>query len=121
MLTTNDGSRSIVVNSEDNLQNPYLIFKNMAWVRQLMDVVKYSGPLSFSSDCTRVRQRLTYSTDFGSHILGSILLLEQCEVSENEDIDTVLVEVERKGAKATQVRAVLVNVSPYCCFWRIRA
>ncbi|KAF7969844.1 hypothetical protein HWV62_25914 [Athelia sp. TMB] len=102
--------RSVVANSEDSLQNPYLIPENMARVRRLMDAVKYTGPLSFGSDCTKVRQRLTYSTDYGSHILGSVLPWDECEVHETDDIDSIIKAVDKKAAKASQVRAVLVNM-----------
>ncbi|KZP10188.1 hypothetical protein FIBSPDRAFT_963367 [Athelia psychrophila] len=100
--------RSLVASSEESLQNPNLMPENLGRVKRFMDAVGYCGPLSFGSDCTKVRPRLTYSTDFGSHILGSTLSMDQCEVRQTDHIDVVLERVERKGAKANQVRAVLV-------------
>lgn len=78
-----------------------------------MDSVGYDGPVAFGSDCTKVRQRLTYSTDFGSHILGSVLSMEECEVHENEDVETVMkrINADKDDKKATQVRAIMVNVT----------
>jgi hypothetical protein len=64
---------SLVARSDDSLQQPHLVFENMARVKRLMKPVNYTGPLSFGGDCTKVRQRLAYSNDFGSHVLGSVL------------------------------------------------
>lgn len=82
----------------------------MARVKRLMDHVKYMGPLSFGGDCTKVRQRLTYSNDFGSHVLGSVLPMDECEVREAEDIDMAIDRIKSKKAMATQVRAIMVKV-----------
>jgi hypothetical protein len=104
--------RALVANAEDSLQNPYLIPENLARVRRHMDRIGYSGPVSFGSDCTKVRKCLTFSTDFGSHILGSVLPMDECEVNENEDIDAVIGNIKEKKAEASQVRAIMVNVWP---------
>jgi hypothetical protein len=51
---------------------------------------------------------LSYSNDFGGHVLGSVQPLDECEVHDVEDIDSV---VDRLGdKKATQVRAIMVKV-----------
>ncbi|KAF8060260.1 hypothetical protein FPV67DRAFT_1632538 [Lyophyllum atratum] len=102
--------RALVANTEDVLQNPYLIYENFARVKRFVDMVKYTGPVAIGSDCTKVRARLTYSTDYGGHILGSILPLDACEVDDTEDIDKIIKKVKSKKALATQVRAVLAKI-----------
>ncbi|KAH7902899.1 hypothetical protein BJ138DRAFT_1200019 [Hygrophoropsis aurantiaca] len=60
-------------------------------------------------DCTKVRGRLTYSNDFGSHILGSVLPLDQCQVDDSADIDEVINNIKKANAIATQVRAIIAK------------
>lgn len=95
----------------DSLTNPYLIFENVARVKRLVDAVKYMGPVTVAGDCTKVRARLAYSTDFGSHILGSVLPLEECVVNEYDDISKIVSEITEANSAATQVRAILMKVS----------
>jgi hypothetical protein len=102
--------RTLVANSEDSLQSPLLQFENIARLKRLMDSKGYSGPISIGGDCTKVRARLTYSNDFGSHVLGSILPLDECEVHETEDIDKVIDHIKRKKATASQTRAIMAKV-----------
>ncbi|OBZ71643.1 hypothetical protein A0H81_08835 [Grifola frondosa] len=102
--------RYVVARSPDCLQNPMLQFENVAHVKRLMDSVKYIGPVAVAGDCTKVRKRLTYSNDFGSHVLGSILPLNDCAVDDPEDIDEVIGRVKTKNAWATQTRAILVKI-----------
>lgn len=104
-------SRTLVAKSSDALQNPNLIFENIARVRRLMDAVGYKGPIAVAGDCTKVRPRLAYSTDFGGHILGSTLPLDECQVDEVEDIENVIDRIHKAKAKATQVRAILAKVN----------
>jgi hypothetical protein len=103
--------RSLVANSEDALQIPLLVYANMAWVLHLVKSVNFRGAIIISSDCTKVCARLAYSTDFGSHILGSVLPLEECKVDDTEDIDKVIAEIKAKKAIASQTRAIIVKVS----------
>ena len=103
--------RSLVANSKDALQNPALVYKNMARVKRLVKAVKFKGPLATASDCTKVKKRLSYSNDFGSHVLGSVLPLEECEVKEGEDIDEVINEIKKKKAMASQTRAIIMKVN----------
>lgn len=115
VLTDHDFSlqlyRALVARSEDSLQQPHLVFENMARFKRLADHVQYTGPVSIGGDCTKVRQRLTYSNDFGSHVLGSVLPMDQCEVHEAEDIDTAIDRIKSQNAMATQVRAIMVKVN----------
>ncbi|KAJ6596163.1 hypothetical protein DFH09DRAFT_1407086 [Mycena vulgaris] len=102
--------RALIAKSEDALQNPYLIFANMARVKRLVDSIKYTGPVAVAGDCTKVRKRLTYSTDFGWHILGSVLPFEQCVVENPEEIDAAIAKITMAKAEATQVRAILIKL-----------
>ncbi|KAJ7269009.1 hypothetical protein C8J57DRAFT_1066950 [Mycena rebaudengoi] len=102
--------RSIVAKSEDALQNPYLIYENVARVKRLMDSLKYGGPIAVAGDCTKVRKRLTYSNDFGGHILGAVLPLDECIAEDPEDISRVIERIIKAKAEATQVRAILVKI-----------
>ncbi|KAJ7511549.1 hypothetical protein B0H11DRAFT_2268643 [Mycena galericulata] len=102
--------RALVANSEDALQNPYLIYENMARVKRLVDSIHYSGPIAVAGDCTKVRKRLTYSNDFGGHILGSVWQLEDCIAEDPDDIERVIDEITKAKAEATQVRAILIKV-----------
>ncbi|KAF5372671.1 hypothetical protein D9615_009847 [Tricholomella constricta] len=95
--------RRLIANSEDALQNPALIFENMARVKRFVDLRKYTGPIAVAGDCTKVRPRLTYSNDYGGHILGSILPLSECEVDDIDDIDEIIKRVKALNAMATQV------------------
>ena len=83
----------------------------MARFKRLADQVKYTGPVSIGGDCTKLRQHLSYSNDFGSHVLGSVLSMDQCEVRDVEDIDTTIDRIRRQKATATQVRAIMVKVN----------
>jgi hypothetical protein len=80
----------------------------MARLKRLMDRVKFTGPCAFGGDCTKVRKRLSYSNDFGGHVLGSVQPLDECEVHDAEDVDIVVDRLSDK--KATQVRAIMVKV-----------
>jgi hypothetical protein len=100
--------RALVSKSEDSLHQPQLHFENMARLKRLMDCVKFTGPCAFGGDCTKVRKRLSYSSDFGGHVLGSVQPLDECEVHDVEDIDSI---VDHLGdRKATQIRAIMVKV-----------
>ena len=74
-------------------------------------MVKFKGPLATASDCTKVKKRLSYSNDFGSHVLGSVLPLEECEVKEGEDIDEVINEIKKKKVMASQTHAIIMKVN----------
>ena len=79
--------------------------------------MKFSGAITVAADCTKVRARLTYLTDFGSHILGSTLPLDECAVEEMENIDEVIGHIKKKKAIASQMRAIITEVishSPLC-------
>lgn len=101
-----------MANSADALQNPYLIYENIARVKRFVDSVGYEGPIAIAGDCTKVRTRLSYSNDYGSHILGSVLPLDECEVLEADDIEAVIDSITKKKAVASQVRAILAKVRP---------
>ncbi|KAJ7362733.1 hypothetical protein DFH08DRAFT_799752 [Mycena albidolilacea] len=102
--------RALVAKSEDSLQNPYLIYENMARMKRLIDTIKYTGPVAVAGDCTKVRKRLTYSPDIGGHILGSVLPFDQCIVENPEEIDAVIAKIMKAKAEASQARAILVKV-----------
>jgi hypothetical protein len=104
-------SRTLVANSTDSLQNPSLIYENIARVKRFVDSISYKGPVCVGGDCTKVRSRLTYSNDYGSHVIGSTLSLNDCEVNGCVDIDTIIENVKGQKAMATQVRAILIKVS----------
>lgn len=93
------------------MANPFLIFENVARLARLRDALKYYGLWVVGSDCTKVRQRLAYSNDFGSHVLGSVLPMEQCTVDASEDIDEVIKNIRAKKAGATQTGAIIAKVS----------
>lgn len=75
-----------------------------------MDALKYTGPVALAGDCTKVRKRLTFSNDYGSHILGAVLPLEKCTVKDTNDIEDFVSHVSESQDLATQVRAILVKV-----------
>ena len=110
-------NRALVANSEDALWDPYLSWDNMLQLAHLIKAMKFSGAITVTADCTKVRAHLTYSTDFGSHILGSTLPLDECAVEETEDIDEVIGHIKKKKAIASQTRAIITKVishSPLC-------
>ena len=80
-------------------------------MKRFVDSISYKGPVCVGGDCTKVRSRLTYSNDYGSHIIGSTLSLDACEVNGCEDIDTIIENIKSQKAMATQVRAILIKVS----------
>ncbi|KAF9548288.1 hypothetical protein CPC08DRAFT_729533 [Agrocybe pediades] len=102
--------RTLVSSSENALQNPYLIFDNMAHVKRYVDSIKYKGPIIVGSDCTKVRKRLNYSTQHGSHILGTIFPLHEVEVDNQEDIDEIVNRAMKEKAHATQARAIIAKI-----------
>lgn len=103
-------SRTLTASSEDALQNPYLIYENIARVKRFVDFIRYKGPLVVAGYCTKLKRRLTYSNDFGSHILGSVLLSQDCEVHDVEDIAKIIDNIKKKNGIASQVRAILIRV-----------
>lgn len=103
-------SRQFVTNSPDALSNPFLIIENVAWLAWLRDALKYYGPWVVGSDATKVRQWLVYSNDFGSHVLGSVLPMEQCTVDSAKEIDEVIKNIRAKKAGVTQTRAIIAKV-----------
>lgn len=102
--------RTLAASSEDALQNPYLIYENIARVKRFVDFIRYKGPLVVAGDCTKLKGRLTYSNDFGSHILGSVLPSQDCEVHDVEDIAKIIDNIKKKNAIASQVRAILIQI-----------
>jgi hypothetical protein len=52
----------------------------MARVKHFVDSISYKGPIVAAGNCMKLRSRLTYSNDFGSRILGSVLPYEECKV-----------------------------------------
>ncbi|KAJ3002245.1 hypothetical protein NUW54_g5951 [Trametes sanguinea] len=102
--------QKVVKRSPDVLSQPDLCFENVARVKRLMDTLRYDGPVAVAGDCTKVRQRLAYSNDHGSHVLGSTLPLEDCAVEEREDIERLVRRIGAQKEYATQVRAVLVKI-----------
>ncbi|KAF7321180.1 hypothetical protein HMN09_00206400 [Mycena chlorophos] len=100
----------LVANSEDALQNPYLIFENVARVKRLADRLGYAGPVCSAGDCTKVRQRLTFSSAYGGHVLGSVLPLDDCIAETPEDIDKSVAKAVQDKTLASQVRAILIKI-----------
>lgn len=105
-----------VQKSEDALQTGELKFENMARVKRLQDSLRCKAPLAMGSDCTKVRARLSYSNDYGGHVLGSVLSLSKCRVEDANDIDDVINEIKEKNAHATQTRAIMMKVR-YLPLW----
>ncbi len=97
--------------SPDCLSDPDLVFENVARVKRLIDMLKYSGPVALAGDCTKVRKCLTFSNDYGSHVLGAALPLEECAVKDRNDIENFVSRVSESNDFASQVRAILVKVS----------
>ncbi|KAG6884295.1 hypothetical protein C0992_006567 [Termitomyces sp. T32_za158] len=57
-----------------------------------------------------VQKRLSYSTQHGSHILGTVMDLAEVEVEDAEDIDEIVDQTVKTRAHASQARAVLAKV-----------
>ena len=101
---------TLVANCRDVLQNPDLIFENIARVKRLVDTIKYRGPVAFAGDCTKLRPRLSYSNSFGGHVLGTTLPLEECKVDSGEDIEGIIKRTKDSKAVASQVRTIMAKV-----------
>ena len=82
----------------------------MARVKRLMDSVGYTGPIAAAGDCTKVRPRLSYSNNFGSHILGTTFELHECEVDDENDIDNIINRATMEKVITNQVRTILINI-----------
>ncbi|KAF8161385.1 hypothetical protein B0H34DRAFT_796185 [Crassisporium funariophilum] len=103
--------RALVSKSIDALQNPYLIFENVARVKRYVDSINYKGPIIVGSDCTKVRKRLNFSTQHGlSHILGTVFDLSEVEVEDEDDLEEIVERTIKKNAHATQARAIISRV-----------
>ncbi|KAJ3742511.1 hypothetical protein DFH05DRAFT_1401798, partial [Lentinula detonsa] len=101
--------------STDAMQNPYLIFENVARFKRYYDSTKYTGPVIAASDCTKVKARLSFSVQFGHHILGSTMPLEMVEVDTAEDIEEIVKQIASDKTFATQVRAIMMKIPlPRC-------
>lgn len=79
-------------------------------MKRLIDTLGYKGPVAVAGDCTKVRARLTYSNDMGSHILGSVLDLSETAVKSTDDIEKITTRILKEKKLATQTRAILVKV-----------
>ena len=104
-------NRALVAKSEDALHDPNLSWENMLQLACLIKALKFSGAITVAADCTKVHAHLTYSTDFDSHILGSVLLLDECTVDKMEDIDDVIGHIKKKKVIASQLRAIIAKVT----------
>jgi len=82
-------------------------------VKRYVDSVSYLGPIIVGSDCTKVRKRLNFSTQHGSHVLGTILDLADVEVDNAEDLDDIVERTIKEKAHATQARAIIAKVSTF--------
>jgi len=80
-------------------------------VKCFVNLISYKGPVCIEGDCTKVHSRLTYSNDYGSHVISSTLSLDVCEVNGCEDIDIIIKNVKSQKAMAMQVCAILIKVS----------
>ncbi|ETW75570.1 hypothetical protein HETIRDRAFT_456138 [Heterobasidion irregulare TC 32-1] len=99
--------KTLVSNSKDVLQNPDLVFENIARVKRFADHRQYTGPIAFAGDCTKVRPRLAYSSHFGGYILGSTLPLDECKIKHSDDIDRLVQRAKAEKAIASQVRVIM--------------
>ena len=104
--------RTLVAHCGDVLQNPDLIFENIARVKRVVDAIKYQGPIAFAGDCTKLRPRLSYSNSFGGHVLGTTLPLEECKVDCADDIDRIIKRAKEAKAVGSQVRTIMAKVFP---------
>ncbi|KAG6906610.1 hypothetical protein DXG01_012964 [Tephrocybe rancida] len=102
--------RTLVANLEDVLQNPHLVYENVACVKRFVDSINYTGLLVVASDCTKVRSQLTFSTDYGAHVLGSVLPLEAVKVDDTEDIDRIIKKVRDNKVLAMQILKMAARV-----------
>ena len=82
-----------------------------------MDSLGYSGPVAAAADCTKVRAQLTFSSDFGNHILGSVLPLHECTVNDADNITSIITHIMSAKAMASQVRAILLKVCGLVCYY----
>ncbi|PPR05427.1 hypothetical protein CVT24_007952 [Panaeolus cyanescens] len=106
---------SLVANSSDALQNPYLIPENVARVKRYVDSIGYKGPIVIGSDCTKVKKCLNFSTQHGCHVLGTVFSLSTVEVDDAGDIDEIVERTVKEKAFATQARAILAKIpAPNC-------
>lgn len=103
--------RSLVARSQDALTNPGLIPENWARFARYTQSIKYDGPIIVASDCTKVKRTLSYSTDYGGHVLGTVFDLADVEVDGPDDIDEIVDRANKQNAYASQARAVLARVS----------
>ncbi|KAI0753037.1 hypothetical protein C8Q80DRAFT_1118279 [Daedaleopsis nitida] len=101
--------QNLIKHPPDCLSSPNLDFENVARVKQFVDTIRYDGPVASASDCTKVHKWLTYSNDYGSHILGSVLPLLECIADDFDDIDTLVEHVGDEEMIATRCRASLLS------------
>ena len=104
--------RRITAKSSAKMDSPNLTRHN---VKRLVDDMKKRNvegfPIVIAMDCTVIRGRLMHSTEFGSHILGSVLPLSEVGVKEREDIDRIIKEVVDEKLLASQARVLIGKVS----------
>jgi hypothetical protein len=104
---------TLTAKSSDALQNPDLVYENVARCTRLRDALNETSPVGYSSDCTKAKPRMGFSNNFGGHVLGSTLRLEDSAVSSIEDIEIIIQRAKDEGLIATQVRVVMVKVNQY--------
>ena len=110
-LLANFQCSALVAKSEDSLQNPQLTFKNMARFKCLANSLKHVGPVAIARDCTKLHQQLSYLNNFGSHVLSSVLPMEECEVGDTEDVNTAIDHIKNQKGMATQVHAIMAKIN----------
>lgn len=93
------------------MDSPYLTKHNVErLVADLKSRNLLGTPIILSMDCTVLRGRLLYCSEFGSHILGAVAPMEELEVKNRDDIDRIIKNTVDKKQLANQVRVLVGKV-----------
>ncbi|GJF00922.1 hypothetical protein PsYK624_172260 [Phanerochaete sordida] len=108
--------RAITSKATEAMDSPDLTAHNVARLARDLKKRGYERvPVALSMDCTVLRGKLLHSTEFGSHILGSVEPLSAVEVRDRSDIDRIIEGVVEKGALASQVRVLVGKAAMHGC------
>ncbi|PKY56474.1 hypothetical protein RhiirA4_428273 [Rhizophagus irregularis] len=81
----------------------------MAKFRKFLNSINYNGPITASTDNTKLEEKLHYSVSLNA-ILGSTLPLQETLVSSYNKINTIIKKIQTNNTIAKYVRVYILQI-----------
>ncbi|CAB4429964.1 unnamed protein product [Rhizophagus irregularis] len=91
------------------IDDPSICFENMAKFRKFLNSINYNGPITASTDNTKLEEKLHYSVSLNA-ILGSTLPLQETLVSSYNKINTIIKKIQTNNTIAKYVRVYILQI-----------